>query len=311
MRILVTGGAGFIASHVADAYLAAGHDVAVVDNLSTGFRANVHPRARFHEVDICDPEALDSVLAAERPELVSHHAAQMDIRRSTRDPAFDARCNILGSLNLLESCVRHAVRKVIYISTGGAVYGEPRTLPVPEEHPIQPISHYGVSKHTVEHYLHLYALQHGLRYTVLRYPNVFGPRQNPHGEAGVIAIFTGQLLAGVPPQIFGDGTKTRDYVFIEDIVRGNLLALDRGDDRIYNLGSGIETSDRQVYDAVRAAVGNGPDPVDAAARPGEIQRIALDASRARAELGWEPQIPFAEGVRRVVAYCRTQSTESE
>jgi UDP-glucose 4-epimerase len=306
MRILVTGGAGFIASHVVDAYLAAGHDVAVVDNLSTGFRANVHPAARFHEVDICDADALDGVLAGERPDLVNHHAAQMDIRRSTRDPAFDARCNILGSLNLMESCARHTVGKVIYVSTGGAVYGEPRTLPVPEEHPIQPISHYGVSKHTVEHYLHLYALQHGLRWTVLRYPNVFGPRQNPHGEAGVIAIFTGQLLAGQTPQIFGNGSKTRDYVFIEDIVRGNLAALDRGDDRIYNLGSGIETSDLQVYEAVRAAVGSGPEPGYTAARPGEIQRIALDATRARAELGWAPQIPFVEGVHRVVAYCRAQ-----
>jgi UDP-glucose 4-epimerase len=304
MRILVTGGAGFIASHVVDAYLAAGHDVAVVDNLSTGFRANLHPRARFYPVDICDGDALARVLAEEQPELVNHHAAQMDIRRSTRDPAFDARCNILGSLNLLEACVRQGTRKVIYISTGGAVYGEPRSLPVNEEHPIQPISHYGVSKHTVEHYLHLYAVQHALRFTVLRYPNVFGPRQNPHGEAGVIAIFAGQLLAGAQPQIFGDGSKTRDYVFVADVVRGNLLALERGDDRIYNLGSGVETSDRQVFDAVRSALNLTMEPIYAAARPGEIQRIALDASRARAELGWEPFVPFTEGVRLAVEHCR-------
>jgi UDP-glucose 4-epimerase len=195
MTILVTGGAGFIASHVVDGYLAAGHDVAVVDNLSTGSRRNLHPRARFYEVDICDAEALQEVFARERPQVVNHHAAQMDVRRSGRDPVYDARCNILGSLNLLLACARHGTRKVIYVSTGGAVYGEPRAIPVAEEHPIQPISHYGVSKHTVEHYLYLSALQDGLRYTVLRYPNVFGPRQDPQGEAGVFAIFTGQLLA--------------------------------------------------------------------------------------------------------------------
>jgi UDP-glucose 4-epimerase len=306
MRILVTGGAGFIASHVVDTYLAAGHDVAVLDNLSTGSLANLHPRARFYEADICDAGAVTSIFARERPDVVNHHAAQMDVRRSTRDPVYDATCNILGSLNLLLACVRHSVHKVIYISTGGAVYGEPEHIPVPEEHPIRPISPYGVSKHTVEHYLHLYALQQGPCYTTLRYPNVFGPRQSPHGEAGVVAIFAGQLLAGARPCVFGDGAKTRDYVYIDDIARANLLALDRGDNGIFNLGSGLETSDRQVFDAVRAAVGAELEPLFEAPRVGEIQRIALNASRARTVLDWQPRVPFEEGVRRTVAYHRGQ-----
>lgn len=310
MRILVTGGAGFIASHVADALIAQGHEVAIVDNLETGFRENINPKARFYEHDIRDAAAMDRIFDEFRPDVVNHHAAQMDVRRSTRDPVYDAQCNILGSLNLILAAVRTGVKRFLYVSTGGAVYGEvpKEDLPVNEDYPVNPISQYGISKHTVEHYLFLYRRLYGLSYVVLRYPNVFGPRQTPHGEAGVVSIFTGLLLAGKPCTIFGDGTKTRDYVFVEDVVRANLLALASDFNGILNIGSGIGTSDQQVYDAVAAAVGSSLKPIYAEVRPGEVMHICLDARRAKKILGWEPHVPFGEGVRRTVQYIRAHAS---
>lgn len=307
MKILVTGGAGFIASHVADELVRRGHDVAIVDNLETGFRRNVPAPAHFYEQDICNQPAVDRVFDEFRPEAVIHHAAQMDVRRSTRDPVYDARCNILGSLNLILAAVRTGVKRFLYASTGGAVYGDVPVadLPVAETYPVNPISQYGISKHTVEHYLFLYQRLAGLSYCVLRYPNVFGPRQNPHGEAGVIAIFTALLLAGKPCTIFGDGSKTRDYVFVADIVRANLLALDSAHTGILNLGSGHGTSDREVYDAVAAAVDSGLSPLAAAVRPGEVSHICLDARRAKQILGWQPTLSFRDGVRRTVDHIRS------
>lgn len=308
MRILVTGGAGFIGSHVVDALVEEGHEVAVVDDLSMGRQEQVHPSARFYRVDVRHREAVEEVFRAERPELVNHHAAQGNLRRSMTEPSFDASVNIVGSLILLELCLAYGVRKFIYISSGGAVYGEPQRLPVDELHPIRPLSAYGLSKYTVEQYLDLFRDGSGLDYTILRYANVYGPRQDPAGEAGVVAIFSRQMLAGQRPTIFGDGTKTRDYVHVDDIVRANLVAMvEEGTaGRVYNLGVGREVSDRQIFELVRSAVGAGLEPILGTKRRGEIDRICLDASRAKAELGWEPTTPLEGGIASTVAFYQGQ-----
>ena len=306
MRILVTGGAGFIASHVADGFLAAGHDVAVLDNLSTGFRHNVPHAARFYQEDVRDAEALRRIMDEFHPDVVNHHAAQMDVRKSLDDPVFDAECNILGSIKLICEARRIGVKRFIYISTGGAVYGEPKSLPVNEAHAINPECAYGISKHTVEHYLELYRLLDGLTYVVLRYPNVFGPRQNPQGEAGVNAIFIGLMLAGKTPTIFGDGEQLRDYVFISDIVQANLKALERGDNQIVNIGSGRGTSVNDIYRTLCKIFKWNQSANYEAARPGEIQKVYLDAGKAAQVLGWQPEIPFEEGLRRTVVWHKEQ-----
>jgi UDP-glucose 4-epimerase len=305
MRILVTGGAGFIGSNVADRMLALGHDVAVLDNLSTGRREQVDPRVRFYPADLTDSAAVDACLAEFRPEVVDHHAAQIDVRRSVEDARFDATVNILGSLSLLESCRRHGVRKLIYASTGGALYGEGRVLPAPEDHPVNPESPYGASKHTVEHYLFIWKLLHGLDYTILRYPNVYGPRQSPHGEAGVNAIFIGLMLEGRRPRIFGDGEQVRDYLYVEDVVEANRLALELGSGETVNLGTGIGTSVNDIFRELQRQLGFAGEPIYESARPGEIQRIYLDATRARQVLGWTPSTPFAEGLRRTIEWSRS------
>jgi UDP-glucose 4-epimerase len=269
LKILVTGGAGFIGSHVGDRLLHGDNQVVVVDNLVTGKRENLPAGSKFYETDICDQELRD-VFRAESPDVVIHHAAHIDVTRSVREPSYDASINILGSLNLLECCREQGVRKIVYAGTGGALFGEPDYLPVDEAHPVDPISPYGVSKHTVEHYLFAYHANHDIDYTVLRYPNVYGPRQDPHGEAGVVAIFSLQMLTGQQPVIFGDGTKTRDYCYVDDIVDANVIALNSPGCGVYNLGRGIEVSDLQVFETVRAAVGADIDPTFAAVRPGEV-----------------------------------------
>lgn len=303
MKILVTGGAGFIASHVADAYIAAGHDVAIVDDLSRGSRANVNPRARFYEGDVRDRDFLERVFSREQPEAVNHHAAQMDVRRGVREPIFDASVNILGSINLLELSVAHKVRRLVYISTAGAAYGEPKEMPVSEEYPINPITPYGISKHTVEHYLFTFRVLYGLDYVVLRYGNVYGPRQSSKGEAGVFAIFCEQMLAGVTPVIYGDGSKVRDYVYVEDVARANLLALQSGDGEIFNIADGVPTTDYEVFAKVRDGLGiQKLEPNYVPKRPGEVDRIYLDVSKAKRLLGWEPSISLEEGSARTVRY---------
>jgi UDP-glucose 4-epimerase len=261
MRILVTGGAGFIGSHVADRFVSLGHEVAVLDNLSTGFREFVPSQARFFPADITDGPAVDRCLAEFRPEIVDHHAAQIDVRKSVSDPVFDARVNILGGIELLTACTRHHVRKVIYASTGGALYGEGRTLPATEDHPVNPEAPYGASKHTVEHYLYLWKLLHGLDYTVLRYPNVYGPRQNPHGEAGVNAIFIGLMLRGERPRIFGTGEQVRDYLYVGDVVEANEVALTAGSGETVNLGTGVGTSVNQIFRELQGILDFAGDPI--------------------------------------------------
>ena len=301
---LVTGGAGFIGSHLVDRLIEDAHHVAVVDDLSTGFLKNVNPRATFYQTDIRSKD-LDTIFETEKPDFVSHHAAQMDVRRSVREPMFDADVNVLGSLNLIENCLRHSVKKVIYISTGGAVYGEPDYLPVDEEHPVRPLCQYGISKHTVEHYLYFYGQTYGMRYTVLRYPNVYGPRQNPFGEAGVNAIFIAKMLKREVPSIFGDGEQLRDYVYVSDIVESNLAALDRGDGQVYNIGSGIGTSVNQIYEKLKEIIGFSAPPVYSEPRTGEIQRVYLESSKARRELGWNAQVGFDEGLQKTVEWFKT------
>jgi UDP-glucose 4-epimerase len=304
MRILVTGGAGFIASNVADEFIGQGYEVAIYDNLETGRRSNLNPKAHFYEADIRDSAAVNRVFDEFKPDVVDHHAAQMDVRRSTRDPVYDAQCNILGSLNLILAAVRTGVKRFIYASTGGAVYGQvpKQALPVNEDYPVNPISQYGISKHTVEHYLFLYNRLYDLSYIVLRYPNVFGPRQTPHGEAGVVSIFAGLLLDGKVCTIFGDGTKTRDYVFIGDVIRANMAALTADFCGILNIGSAVGTSDQEVYDAVAAAVDTKAKPIYADVRPGEVPHICLNSDRATQILGWKSTISFRKGVQKTVDY---------
>ena len=305
MKVLVTGGAGFIGSPIVDALIEQGHRVVVIDNLATGFLENINPGARFYKMSICDAE-LTSIFERERPEIVSHQAAQMVITRSVDDPIFDAQENILGSLNVILNCVRFGVKRIIYASSGGAVYGEPQYLPVDEKHPVNPLSQYGISKHTVEHYLYLYGLQYGLNYVVLRYPNVYGPRQNPSGEAGVVAIFAGQILRGEQPTIFGSGDKTRDYTHVFDVVAANLLAMEQGNNAIYNIGTGIETSDREMFDTLAKVLGYSGNPLYAPVRTGEIYRICLDATKAQKELGWQAQFSLEQGLLQTVTYYQTR-----
>ena len=306
MKILVTGGAGFIGSNLVDALVERGDEVVVIDNLSTGRRENLNPQIKFYETSIGDPGLAD-IFEKEKPDIVCHHAAQIDLRRSVNEPLFDAEVNILGSLNVIVNSIRSGVGKLVYASTGGAIYGEPQYLPVDENHPINPVSQYGVSKHTVEHYLLLYALQHELNYVALRYPNVYGSRQNPFGEAGVIAIFAHQMLGGEQPTIFGPGDKTRDYTHVSDIVEANLLAMERGRNLICNIGTGVETSDQDIFDAIAEALGYSSSPIYTSVRPGEIQRICLDWSKAEQELGWRPKTTLKDGIAKTVSYFFKQN----
>ena len=301
MKILVTGGAGFIGSHVVDQMIEAGHDVAVVDSLITGRKSNLNPKARFYQVDIRSPE-LRQVFETERPEVVDHHAAQMDVRKSVADPVYDADVNILGTLNLLNMCVEFKVRKVIYISSGGAAYGEPVYLPCDEKHPIQPLCPYGATKYMNELYLYMYKETYGLDYTVIRYPNVYGPRQDPHGEAGVVAIFTGQMLRGEPVKIFGTGEQVRDFVYVADCARANLMVLEKGGGEVYNLGYGVGTTINQIFDELKKITHYPHAAIYAPAKPGETFKIYLEASKAGQQLGWEPTANLQEGLTKTVDY---------
>ena len=307
MKILVTGAAGFIGSHVADAYVNLGQEVVILDNLSRGSKRNLNPKCRFYQCDIRDREGIEKIFLSEKPTIINHHAAQMDVRRGVREPLFDAQVNILGSINLIEAALAHGAKRFIYAATAGAGYGEPKQMPVPEGYPINPITPYGISKHTVEHYLFTFQVLYGLEYVVLRYGNVYGPRQSSQGEAGVFAIFSEQMLAGLQPVIYGDGKKIRDYVYISDVAAANVAALNRGTNEIFNVSGGVETSDLEVFQRVRDLLGKHVEPRYVARRPGEIDNICLDISKAKSLLQWVPSVNLFEGASKTVAYFQHQA----
>ena len=368
MKILVTGGAGFIGSNVVDALVIEGHEVAILDNLSTGRKENLNPNAKFYNVDITDFEGVEKVFKDFKPEILYHLAAQIDVRKSVSDPVFDGRINVLGSINLFKLSVEYGVKRLIFSSTGGALYGEPSKLPATEDTPVEPLSPYGVSKYCGENYLNFFKrLYGGDRYAslrsahddregrfsgedrnapityphedrqrrfsegerdspigsvqdvgnkglpeeahvferiILRYANVYGPRQDPLGEAGVIAIFIGKILKGERPIIYGDGTQTRDYIFVEDVVRANLLAL-KGKEDTYNIGTGIETSVNKLVEILSEVFEKKIEPIYADERPGEVKRIALDGTLAKEVLGFVPQYSLYEGIKKTVEWFKT------
>ncbi|MFN2425294.1 MAG: NAD-dependent epimerase/dehydratase family protein [Candidatus Binatia bacterium] len=305
MKILVTGGAGFIGSHLAEAFAGAGHDVAVIDNLSSGRREHVPAGVRFHEADIRTADAA-RIVADEKPDVMCHHAAQMNVRRSVEDPAYDADVNVLGMLRMLEAAHKAGTRTTLFASSGGAVYGEVESLPTTEQQAAVPICPYGVSKLTGEHYLEYYHRVHGMRYVALRYANVYGPRQDPHGEAGVVSIFARALLAGKGASIYGDGLQTRDYVFVGDVVRANLAALESAWCGPVNIGTGCETSVVDLHARLRRLTGCEVMPEHAPAKDGEVRRSVLAAGRAAEVLGWKPAITLDEGLAATVDFFRSR-----
>lgn len=303
MRILVTGGAGFIGSHIVEAYLAAGHEVRVIDNLATGRRANVPREAKLHEVDIHAREA-ESIFAEFRPEVVNHLAAQASVKVSAGDPVFDLEVNGGGTARMAQLAAAHGARKLIYASSGGTVYGDPESLPVTEAHPIRPVSNYGASKYTGEIYVNLVARTTGLDYTIFRYGNAYGPRQDPHGEAGVVAIFTGLMLNGEQCTIDGDGEQRKDYLYVGDIARANVIGLEKGSGGVYNIGTGEGTTVNHIWQTLSAATGNAVEARHGPPRPGDVRNFWLDCSAAKRDLGWAPEVSFEEGIRRTVESFR-------
>ena len=301
MKVLLTGGAGFIGSHVADQLLARGHEVAVVDNLSTGKRENVSAGVLFYQLDIRSGCA--QAFEEFRPEALCHQAAQMDVRRSVEEPDFDADVNVLGTIRLLHNCVRYGIRRVAFASTGGAIYGEQRKFPAPEDHPQYPVSPYGVSKLAGERYLRCYHAQYGLSYAALRYANVYGPRQDPHGEAGVVAIFCGNLVAGRESTINGTGEQTRDYVYVDDVARANVLALgSKAPSGAYNIGTGIETSVNQLYETLRNLANRDLQPRHGPGKSGEQIRSSVNPAQANRLLGWRSEVDLASGLNKTLEY---------
>ena len=306
MKIVVTGGAGFIGSTVVDLYVSKGHEVLVVDNLVTGKRANLNPKARFFELDIRDPKTAD-LIRSERPDVVNHHAAQMDVRKSVADPIFDAETNILGTVALLMAARDAGTKKFLFVSSGGAVYGEQETFPAPETHPTWPVSPYGVSKRSGELYAHFFKAEYGLPFVAFRYANVYGPRQDPHGEAGVVAIFSGKMLRGEPVTVNGDGKQTRDYVFVGDVARMSALALEAEATGPVNIGTGIETDVNQLAALLldvsksKSEVRHGP------AKSGEQKRSVVDIRRAAADFGWRPEVSLRDGLAKTVEFFRTKA----
>jgi UDP-glucose 4-epimerase len=308
MRALVTGGAGFIGSNLVDALVERGDEVTVVDDVSTGKRANldqaVQNGATLTELDIRDAEAVDAAVERARPETIFHLAAQIDVRKSVADPANDSRINVEGTVNVLRAAQAHGVRRFVNTSTGGAIYGEGQIIPAPEDHPVAPEAPYGLSKFCAEQYCELFTRLHGLSTVSLRYGNVYGPRQDPLGEAGVVAIFCGKLLDGQRPTIFGDGRQTRDYVYVGDVVDANLKAADSQTSGAVNIGVGKEVTVLDIVDVLRAHSDGPFDPEHAPERPGEVRRIALDTSRAKQELGWEAGTDLETGLERTLASLR-------
>jgi UDP-glucose 4-epimerase len=308
MRILITGGAGFIGSHIVDALVAANsYDLAVIDDLSSGKRERLDPSVRFHHADIRNADEVRLVMDRERPEVLIHLAAQIDVRKSVVEPTFDAEVNIGGFLNLMEAGREKGLKRVIFASTGGAIYGEQETFPCDEQHRCRPLSPYGVSKLSTETYLFFYKMQYGIDYAALRYSNVYGPRQDPHGEAGVVAIFSGRMLAQQPCTIYGNGAQTRDYIYVGDVARANLAALNRSASGAFNVGTGRETSVNQLFAALARIARASGSPVFAPARRGEQLRSVISPARAATELGWRPEVALEEGLQRTLEFFKSHS----
>jgi UDP-glucose 4-epimerase len=305
MKILITGGAGFIASHITDEYINFGHEVFVLDNLSTGFKENVNSKATFINADIGD-KSLTELFEAQQFDMVNHHAAQMDVRKSVADPTFDANTNIIGTINLLQNSVKNGVKKFIFPSTGGAVYGEQEYFPADEKHPTSPLSPYGVSKLAIEKYLFFYNKQYGLNYSILRYANIYGPRQNPFGEAGVIAIFTSKLLAGEQPIINGDGTQTRDYVFVKDVVQANVKVLEDEIPDILNVGTGIETNVNEIFNTLNQIINNGQIEKHGPPAQGEQLRSVITSDKFYERFNWKPTIKLIDGLKETINFFETK-----
>ncbi len=304
MRILVTGGAGFIGSHTVDALVERSHDVSIIDDLSSGKRGQVNAGARFYQADLRDARRVAEIVEQERPEVIYHLAAQMDVRRSVADPAFDAQVNLVGLLNLMEAARGRGLRRVIFASSGGAIYGEQDDFPCDEDHPCRPVSPYGVAKLASERYLFFYKNEYGIGYTALRYANVYGPRQDPHGEAGVVAIFCGRLLSGEPCTIYGDGRQTRDYVYVGDVAAANVAALEAQGDGPFNVGTGIETDVNRLYTELAQLAGVRKEAAYGAARPGEQRRSVISPERAGVKLGWQPRMSLRDGLSATFNYFK-------
>ncbi len=303
MNILVTGGAGFIASHIVDAFIEAGHNVVIIDNLTTGREENINPNAKFYKVDIRDD--LSNIFEKHQFDIVNHHAAQIDVRRSVNDPIYDAQVNILGTINILQNSVRFGVKKFMFASTGGAVYGEQDYFPADENHKQQPLSPYGISKLAVEKYLYFYKEVHNLKYTILRYANIYGPRQNPLGEAGVVCIFLDKILAGEQPIINGSGEQTRDYVYVKDVVKANLLTLEEEESEIYNVGTGIETSVNELFKLINENFDNQIREVHGPAKPGEQMRSVITSNKLFKKFGWKPDTLLKDGLKETIDYYKS------
>ena len=304
MKILVTGGAGFIASQIADAYLREGHEVYVLDNLSTGFLKNVNPNAHFIKSDISSPSLVE-LFEKVKFDVVNHHAAQIDVRKSVNDPIFDANTNILGTINLLQACIKTGVKKFMFASTGGAVYGEQEYFPADEKHPTNPVSPYGITKLSIEKYLYFYKNEYGLKHTILRYANVYGPRQNPFGEAGVVAIFTNKLLRNENPIINGEGKQTRDYVFVEDVVKANVTTLKDEDSEIFNVGTGIETSVNELFTSINLIAGGKAEEKHGPAPKGEQARSVITSEKLFSKFNWKPSIKIDEGLKKTFEFFKS------
>jgi len=307
VKILVTGGAGFIGSHVVDAYVTAGHEVAVIDNLSTGREENVNPNARVHRVDITDLAQVQQVFASFQPQVVNHHAAQSEVPKSVADPGYDAHVNVVGGLNVLRACVDNAVRKVIFSSTGGALYGEPDIVPADEDHPVRPLSPYGTSKFAFEQYLATFDRTFGLGFTTLRYANVYGARQDFAAEEGrVVAIFASRMIENKSVTIDGDGNQSRDMLHVGDVAMANVAALERGDGGTFHISTGIPVTVNDLFRKLAILTEYRLEPRFGPSRKGDVYRIALDNTRAKVQLGWEPRIQLEEGLRLTVDYFRDQ-----
>jgi UDP-glucose 4-epimerase len=306
MKILVTGGAGFIGSQVADALVVGGHNVYILDNLSTGYEKNINPKMQFLKYDIGDSKIMN-IFEKEKFEIVNHHAAQIDVRKSVNDPIFDANINILGTINLLQCCIKTGVKKFMFASSGGAVYGEQEYFPADENHPTNPVSPYGITKLTIEKYLFYYKNEYGLNYTILRYANVYGPRQNPSGEAGVVAIFTNKLLKNENPIINGDGKQTRDYVFVEDVVKANVFTLNNDSSDIYNVGTGIETSVNEIFAKLNDIAGGKAKEKHGSPAKGEQLRSVITSDKLFRKFKWKPSVKIDEGLKTTYEYFNSKS----